>query len=51
MFHNPTALFPVDSSLFPDITHHRLRGELVSSEGPEFQPISSMTINFAVDRT
>ena len=49
MFHNPNASFPVDPSLFPDITHHRLVGELVSSEGPAFHPIASMTINFFVE--
>ena len=51
MFHNPNALFPVEPLLFPDITHHRLMGELVSSEGPAFHPIASTTFNFVVDRS
>ena len=45
MFHNPNALFPVDSDLFPDIAHHRLRDGLIFTDGPPFQPFNSVTFN------
>lgn len=45
IFHNPHALHPIDSSLFPQIAHHKLQPDgILMSESPEFSPYSSIDI-------
>ena len=50
MFHNPNALIPVDSDLFPDIAHHRFRDGLIFTDSPPFQPLNSVTFNITSPR-
>lgn len=51
VFHNPNALLPLDPSIFPSATHHRLRddGQIVS-DFPEFHPYTSTTIMLVPDK-
>jgi hypothetical protein len=51
MFHNPSALYPVDEDLFPSIAHvHLINGEL-QSRLPDRFPHQSFTMIFAgIDR-
>lgn len=45
VFHNPNALTPLDPSVFPSATHHRLRADgLIESQFAEFHPYSTTTI-------
>lgn len=45
MFHNPTAIQPVDPSMFRNIAHHFLVDGQIRSTLPEFHPYSSFTWN------
>ena len=45
MFHNPSALHPVDRWLFPEIAHHRFEDGMIYTEAPDFQPMASITVN------
>ena len=51
MFHNPVALHPVDHTLFPCIAHHwLLENGMIRTDGPSFQPVTSVTINISWTR-
>ena len=51
MFHNPIALYPVDRALFPEIAHHRLLPNgMMQTDGPPFQPVTSVTLNISTSR-
>ena len=51
MFHNPSALYPVDPTLFPGIAHHRLLEDgMIQTGGPSFQPVTSVTLNITRSR-
>ena len=45
MFHNPNARFPVPRELFPSVSHHQFVNGQISSELPEFCPLSSYTLH------
>ena len=45
MFHNPSALHPIDRDMFPGIAHHFLENEQIVSLLPEFHPYCSYTWN------
>lgn len=45
MYHNPNALHPVDSAMFPGIAHHFFEDGKIVSVLPEFHPYSSHTFN------
>ncbi|MFZ5978653.1 MULTISPECIES: hypothetical protein [Hydrotalea] len=48
LFHNPNAKHPIDMDLFPNIAHHKLKGEQLISWAPDFHPFSSININTIV---
>ena len=45
IFHNPKALIPIDSQLFPSCAHHFLVDGRIKSIFPEFFPYGSLTSN------
>jgi len=45
MFHNPSALYPIDPGMFPGIAHHFFEGGQIRSILPEFHVYSSFTWN------
>ena len=44
VYHNPTALHPLDPKLFPEAMHFTLRGENVIHTVPDFHPYSAETV-------
>lgn len=45
MFHNPNAIHPIDTTLFPTISHHFYKeGQLVSCSNNSFKPLWSKTV-------
>lgn len=51
MFHNPSATYPVDPTMFPGIAHHFMINGEIKSFLPDFHPYSSFTWNImAVDK-
>ncbi len=46
LFHNPTAIYPVDPMLFPNIAHHYFEDGFITSDLPEFHPLGSYTRTF-----
>ena len=51
VYHNPNALHPLDSRIFPDAMHFTVRGEDVIHSVPAFHPYSAETIIVAPRRS
>lgn len=43
VYHNPRALVPLPDHFLPAAVHHRLKGDQISSYGPIYRPLSSIT--------
>lgn len=43
VYHNPRAVMPLPDYYLPAAVHHRLKGNLISSKGPVYRPMSSIT--------
>ncbi|MDP3506495.1 MAG: tetratricopeptide repeat protein [Candidatus Melainabacteria bacterium] len=44
VYHNPNAVAPLPDYFLPAAVHHRLKGNLISSKGPVYRPMSSVTM-------
>jgi hypothetical protein len=44
VFHNPNAVEPLPSGVFPDAVDHRLEDGLIVATMPAFHPFASLTI-------
>lgn len=43
VYHNPKALIPLPNDFLAEAIHHRLKGDQISSYGPEWRVLSSIT--------
>lgn len=50
LFHNPSALYPIDPDSFVGAGHHFLEDGRIVSRLPEFHPYNSTTTSFTPDR-
>lgn len=48
IYHNPRAMHPIDSKLFPSVAHHRFEAGQIVSITPDFHPYFSITKNLIV---